>query len=80
MEWLTWGNAAYLIAIMIGGIATLVATKYRPALKELKEVKEVAQKYHEAKKDGTISDSEKQAIAKESMDVIVAIGKLIWRW
>ena len=33
MEWLTWGNAAYLIAIMIGGIATLVATKYRPALK-----------------------------------------------
>ena len=38
MDWLTWGNAAYLIAIVIGGLATLVAKKYRPALKELKEV------------------------------------------
>ena len=36
MEWLTWGNGAYLIAIIIGGVATLVATKYRPALKECK--------------------------------------------
>ena len=55
----------------------MAAVRYRPLIKE---VKEVAQKYHEAKKDGTISDSEKQAIEKESMDVIVAIGKLIWRW
>ena len=40
MEWLTWGNAAYLFAIILGGLATLVATKYRPALKELKDTLE----------------------------------------
>ena len=77
MEWLTWGNAAYLIAIMIGGIATLVATKYSPALKELKEV---AEKYNEAMKDGKMSAKEKQEIAKECMDVVSAIVKLFWRF
>ena len=44
------------------------------------EVKQVAQKYHDAKKDGKISKSEQQAIAKECMDVIVAIGKLVWKF
>ena len=77
MEWLTLSNAAYMLVIILGALGTMAAVRYRPLIKE---VKEVAQKYHEAKKDGTISDSEKQAIAKESMDVIVAIGKLIWRW
>ena len=78
MEWLTWGNGAYLIAIILGGMATLVATKYRPALKELKEV---AQKYNEAMKDGKMSAKEKQELAKECMDVVSAVLKLfVWRW
>ena len=77
MEWLNLENAAYMMVIILGALGTMAAVRYRPLIKE---VKEVAQKYNEAKKDGTISDSEKQAIAKESMDVIVAIGKLIWRW
>ena len=77
MEWLNLENAAYMMVIILGALGTMAAVRYRPLIKE---VKEVAQKYHEAKKDGTISDSEKQAIAKECMDVIVAIGKLIWRW
>ena len=77
MEWLNLENAAYMMVIILGALGIMAAVRYRPLIKE---VKEVAQKYHEAKKDGTISDSEKQAIAKESMDVIVAIGKLIWRW
>tara|TARA_R110002167_G_scaffold135668_1_gene322251 strand:- start:612 stop:848 length:237 start_codon:yes stop_codon:yes gene_type:complete len=75
MEWLTWGNAAYLIAIMLGGIATLVATKYKPALKELKEV---AQKYNEAMADGKLSVKEKQELAKECMDVVSAVLKLFF--
>ena len=77
MEWLNLENAAYMMVIILGALGTMAAVRYRPLIKE---VKEVAQKYHEAKKDGTISDSEKQAITKESMDVIVAIGKLLWRW
>ena len=70
MEWLNLENAAYMMVIILGALGTMAAVRYRPLIKE---VKEVAQKYHEAKKDGTISDSEKQAIAKEGMDVIVAI-------
>jgi len=75
MEWLTWGNGAYLIAIVLGGLATLVATKYKPALKELKEV---AQKYNEAMADGKLSAKEKQDLAKESMDVVSAVLKLFF--
>ena len=78
MEWLTWGNAAYLFAIMLGGVATLVATKYRPALKELKEV---ASKYNEAMADGKMSAKEKQEVAKECMDVVSAVLKLfVWKF
>ena len=77
MEWLNLENAAYMMVIILGALGTMAAVRYRPLIKE---VKEVAQKYHEAKKDGPISDCENHAIAKESMDVIVAIGKLIWRW
>ena len=75
MEWLTLGNAAYLIAIVLGGLATLVATKYRPALKELKEV---AQKYNEAMKDGKMSAKEKQEIAKECMDILSVAIRMVW--
>ena len=78
MEWLTWVNAAYIIAIMKGGISTLVATKNRPAIKELKEV---AQKYNEAMADGKMSAKEKQELAKECMDVVSAVLKLfVWKW
>ena len=75
MEWLTWGNAAYLFAIMLGGLATLVATKYIPALKEFKEV---AQIFNEAMADGKLSAKEKQDLAKESMDVVSAVLKLFF--
>ena len=75
MEWLTWGNAAYLFAIVLGGLATLVATKYRPALKELKEV---AQKHNEAMKDGKMSAKEKQEIAKECMDILSVAIRMVW--
>ena len=77
MEWLSLSNASDMLVIILGGIMSLVAVKYKPLVKE---VKEVAQKYHDAKKDGSISKEEKQAIAKECMDVIVAIGRLVWKF
>ena len=61
MEWLNWENAAYLMVIILGAAGTMVATKYRIVVKELKEV---AAKYHEASKDGKITKAEQQAIAK----------------
>ena len=77
MEWVSLSNAAYMLVIILGALGTMAAVRYRPLIKE---VKEVAQKYHEAKKDDKISKSEQQAIAKECMDVIVAIGKLVWKF
>ena len=78
MEWLSLSNAAYLAAILIGGYMSVVAVKWRPALKELKEV---AQKYNEAMKDGKMSVKEKQELAKECMDVVSAVLKLfIWKF
>ena len=43
-------------------------------------MKEVAQKYHEANKDGKITKEEQQAIAKECMDVLMATVKLVWKF
>lgn len=77
MEWLSLSNAAYLFAIIIGGLMSLAAVKYRPLLKEIKEV---AEKYNEAMKDGKLSKAEQQSLAKECMDVISAVCKLVWRW
>ena len=77
MDWLNLENAAYLFAIILGGMATMVATKYRIILKEIKEV---AEKYHEASKDGKISKAEQQAIAKECMDVMMAVVKMVWKF
>ena len=38
MEWLSLSNAAYLAAILIGGYMSMVAVKWRPILKEFKDV------------------------------------------
>jgi len=77
MDWMNWSNFAYLMVIILGGVGAMVATKYRIVVKELKDV---AQKYHEAKKDGKITKEEQQAIAKECMDVLMATVKLVWKF
>ena len=50
MDWLNWENAAYLIAIILGGMVTIVGTKWRMIIKELKEV---AETYSAAKAKNT---------------------------
>ena len=77
MEWMNWANFAYLMVLIFGIMGTMVATKYRIVIKELKEV---AQKYHEASKDGEITEKEKEQIAKECMDVVSSVVKLGWRF
>ena len=77
MEWMNWANFAYLMVLIFGIMGTMVATKYRIVIKELKEV---AQKYHEASKDGEITEKEKEQIAKECMDVGSSVVKLVWRF
>ena len=73
MEWLSWSNAAYLAAIIVGGCVTFAATKYR---KVLKEVQEALDAYHEAAKDGKITDD----VVKEVLDIARAGVKIFWKW
>jgi len=77
MDWLNLENAAYLMAIVLGGLATVVATKYRIILKEMKEV---AETYHQAKADGKVTKEEEQKIAKECMDVLMAAVRMVWKF
>ena len=76
MDWLNWENAAYLIAIILGALATMVATKWRMLLGSMKEVAETDKA---AKSDGKVTKAEEQAIAKECMDVLSEAIKMVWR-
>lgn len=77
MEWLSWSNGAYLAAIMIGGYITFAAAKYK---KVLKEIQEALDAYHEAAKDGKITEEERDKIVREVLDIAQAGIKLFWRW
>jgi|TARA_R110000796_G_scaffold113967_1_gene225690 hypothetical protein len=77
MEWISWSNAAYLAAIIIGGGLTFAASKYR---KVLKEIQEALSTYHEAAKDGEITEEERNRIMKEVLDIAKAGVKIFWRW
>ncbi len=77
MDWMNWTNFAYAMVLVFTIMGTMVAQKYRIVVKELKDV---AQKYKEASKDGNITEKEKEQLAKECMDVIMALVKLVWRF
>ena len=77
MEWLSWTNGAYLAAIIIGGGMTFAAAKYK---KLLKEIKEALNTYHEAAKDGKITEAERDKIVKEVLDIASAGVKIFWKW
>tara|TARA_R110002020_G_scaffold120466_1_gene274536 strand:+ start:84 stop:317 length:234 start_codon:yes stop_codon:yes gene_type:complete len=77
MDWMNWTNFAYAMVLVFTIMGTMVAQKYRIVVKELKDV---AQKYKDASKDGKISEKEKEQLAKECMDVIMALVKLVWRF
>jgi phage tail tape-measure protein len=76
MEWLSLSNLFYLIGLIVAGVATLVASKYRGIVKEIKEVASELQKAYE---DGELSKEEKEAVMKEALDVLKAVINLKWK-
>jgi flagellar motor component MotA len=76
MEWFSWSNLFYLVGLIIAGGATLVATKYRNIVKEMKEVASELQKAYE---DGHLSKEEKEEVMKEVLDVLKAVINLKWK-
>jgi len=77
MDWMNWTNFAYMMVLVFTVMGTMVATKYRLVIKELKDV---ARTYHTASKDGKITEKEREAIAKECMDVVMACVRLVWKF
>ena len=76
MDWLSWSNFFYLAGLFIAGVATLVASKYRTIVKEIKDVASELQKAYE---DGKLSKEEKEDVMKEALDVLKAVINLKWR-
>ena len=68
-EWLSWTNAAYMAAIIVGGGITFAAAKYKKVLKGIQEALNV---YHEAAKDGKITAKEREKIMKEVLEIASA--------
>jgi hypothetical protein len=77
MEWISWENAAYLGAIIVGGYITIAAAKYK---KLLKEIQEALNTYHKAAEDGKITKAERDSIVKEVLDIASTGVKIFWRW
>jgi sugar phosphate permease len=74
-EWISWTNAFYMVGVIIAGIATLVATKYKNIVKEMGDV---AKKLEEGYKDGKLTKQEKDAVMKEVIDVMKSVLKAKW--
>ena len=74
-EWVSWTNAFYLGGVIVAGIATLVATKYKNIAKECVDV---FKKLEEAYADGKLTKKEKDAVMKELIDVGKAVLKAKW--
>ena len=73
MDWLSWSNFFYLVGLIIAGGATLIASRYKNIVKE---VKEVAKELELAYEDGKLSKDEKEKIMKQCLDVLKAIINL----
>ena len=72
-DYFSWTNLFYLIGLIIAGIATLMASKYKAMMKEIGDV---ARTLEEANADGKISNAEKKKIMKEVLDVLKSVINL----
>jgi len=75
LEWFSWTNGFYLLGLILAGMATLMAAKYKALMKEIKDVSDSLQS---AYADGKLTKKEKEAIMKEALDVLKAIINLKW--
>jgi hypothetical protein len=74
-EWVSWTNAFYMGGIIMAGIATLVAAKYKNIVKEFGDV---LKKLEDGYRDGKLTKQEKDAVMKEVIDVGKAVLKAKW--
>ena len=75
-DYFSWTNLFYLLALIIAGIATFMATKYKTMMKEIGDV---AKTLEEAYADNKVTPEEKKKIMKEVLDVLKSVINLKWK-
>jgi len=76
-DYFTWSNIFYLIGLIIVGLASIMAAKYKTLMKEIGDVIKTLEESHADKK---VTKAEKEKIMKEILDVLKAVVSLKWRF
>ena len=75
-DYFSWTNLFYLIGLILAGIATMMAAKYKTMMKEIGDVARVLE---EAYADKKVTNAEKKKIMKEVLDVLKSVINLKWK-
>lgn len=75
-DYFNWTNMFYLIGLILAGVATLMAAKYKTMMKEIGDVAKVLE---EAYADKKVTNAEKKKIMKEVLDVLKSVINLKWK-
>ena len=76
LEWFSWTNLFYLLGLILAGVATLMAAKYKTMMKEIGDGSKTLE---EAYADGKLTAKEKKKIMKEVLDVLKSVINLKWK-
>ena len=76
LDFFNWTNLFYLIGLILAGVATLMAAKYKTMMKEIGDVAKVLE---EAYADKKVTAAEKKKIMKEVLDVLKSVINLKWK-
>ena len=76
LDFFNWTNFFYLMGLILAGVATLMAAKYKAMMKEIGDVAKVLE---EAYADGKLTSKEKKRIMKEVLDVLKSVINLKWK-
>ena len=75
-DYFSWTNLFYLLGLILAGVATMMASKYKAMMKEIGDVSKTLE---EAYADGKLSAKEKKKIMKEVLDVLKSVINLKWK-
>ena len=75
-DYFSWTNLFYLLGLILAGIATMMAAKYKTMMKEIGDVARVLE---EAYADKKVTNAEKKKIMKEVLDVLKSVINLKWK-
>jgi hypothetical protein len=75
-DYFSWSNGFYLLGLILAGVATLMASRYKNVMKEIGDVAKVLE---EAYADKKVTNAEKKKIMKEVLDVLKSVINLKWK-